>query len=117
MPSVPNVVYSLVASKVGGPAEDESPSPPRLVKTAGSEFVELAVLEAVPDAVVDELVLLAGVGSKAPQGWSCRQSPAQSLSEPQAFTHWLPHSWQTKYGSVKEYSETLGVLPSLQRHP
>lgn len=87
MPSVPNVVYSLVASKVGGPAEDEPPPLPRLVKTAGSEFVELAVLEAVPDAVVDEFVLLAGVGSKAPQGWSCRQSPEQSLSEPQFFTH------------------------------
>lgn len=93
IPSVPNVVYSLVISNVGGPADDESPPPPpRFVNTAASVLVELAVLDAVPDAVVVEFVLLAGVGSRAPQGWSWRQSPAQSLSEPQAVTHWLPHS-------------------------
>lgn len=95
MPRVPNVVYSLVNSKVGGPADEESP-PPKLVKTAASVLVELAVLEAVPDAVVVEFVLLAGEGSRAPQGWSCRQAPEQALSEPQSATHWVPHSWQTK---------------------
>lgn len=87
MPSIPNVVYSLAISNLGGPAAEESLPPPRLVNTAASVLVELAVLEAVPDAVVVEFVLLAGVGSKAPQGWSCRQAPAQLLSEPQLVTH------------------------------
>lgn len=67
MPSVPNVVYSRAISKVGGPPEDES-LPPRLEYTAASVPVELAVLEAVLEAVVVEFVLLAGEGSKAPQG-------------------------------------------------
>jgi hypothetical protein len=35
------------------------------------------------------------------------------LSPLQPFTHWLPHSWQTKKGIVWVYSVTLGENPLL----
>jgi len=40
----------------------------------------------------------------------------QLLSEPQLATHWVPHSWQMKYGSVWEYSVRLGDWPLEQTH-
>lgn len=92
------------------------PSPldpsPRPVKTPS---VPVAVALAEADAVW--VVLFSSLGLRAPQGWSSRQEDAQALSPPQSFTHWLPHSWQTKYGRVREYSDTLGCWPFPHRQP
>lgn len=99
IPSVPLMAYSLAISNEGAfeaPLEDddESLDPDGPLKTwVGFADVELAVCE-VPVAVA--LVSLAVLGLVAPQGWSCLQALAQLLSEPQAFTHWFPHSVQTK---------------------
>lgn len=112
-PNVPVMAYNLAISDEGGFAtplvddddDDEPLDPAGPVKTA---VASADVALAVPDAVAVELVLLAGLGSVAPQGWSCLHALAQLLSWPQAVTHWFPHSVQTKYGRVREYSDTLG---------
>lgn len=96
------MAYNLAVSNEGAFAapleddddddDDESLDPPGPLKTVvGSAEAELAIAE----AVAVELVL-AGLGSAAPQGWSCLQALAQVLSQPQSFTHWFPHSVQTK---------------------
>ena len=74
------------------------------------EPVAVAAAEAVDD-------VLARLGSRAPHGWFSRQSLEHELSEPQAVTHWLPHSSHTKYGRVREYSEMLGCRPLPQTQP
>lgn len=92
------MAYNLAVSNEGAFAapleddDDESLDPAGPLKTAvGSAEAELAVAE----AVAVELVL-AGLGFVAPQGWSCLQALAQLLFEPQSFSHWFPHSVQTK---------------------
>lgn len=72
---------------------------------------------AVPEAAVAVAVAFDVLGCCAPQGWSERQAPEHVLFDPHAATHWLPYSTQTKYGSVREYSETFGWVPSAQRQP
>lgn len=79
-----------------------------------SSWVSLASGSSLPDGVGLTLVFL---GSVAPQGLSSRQEDAQALSPLHFSTHWLPHSWQTKYGRVRLYSVTLGRLLLPQRHP
>lgn len=93
------MAYNLAVSNEGAFAapleddDDESLDPAGPLKTAvASADVELAVAE----AVAVELVSLTGLGSVAPQGWSCLHALAQLLSEPQPFSHWLPHSVHTK---------------------
>lgn len=120
-PSVPLTAYNLAISNEGpiaAPLEEEDEEDPLCpagpVKTAVAS-AEVAL--AVPEAVAVELVSLAEVGLLAPQGWSCLHALAQLLSEPQFFSHWFPHSVQTKYGRVREYSDTLGCVLSPQRHP
>jgi hypothetical protein len=71
------------------------------------------LLEDMVLVMVEELGL---IGSWAPQGWSCLQAEAQVLSPLQAVTHWLPHSWQMKYGKVWVYWVTLGERPSPHTH-
>jgi hypothetical protein len=96
--NVPLMAYNLAVSNEGAFAalldddDDESPDPAGPLKTAvASAEAELAVAEAVAVEV-----LLGWLGSLAPHGWSCLQALAQLLSMPQAFTHWFPHSVQTK---------------------
>lgn len=97
-PSVPLIAYNLAISNEGAPAalledEDEPLLPDGPLKTSvGLVDAELEVAE----AVAVELVVLGGLGSVAPQGWSCLHALAQVASFPHAFTHWLPHSVQTK---------------------
>lgn len=93
-PSVPLIAYNLAISNEGDLAAplDDEPLSPGPLKTVVASADELAVAE----AVAVELVALGGLGSVAPQGWSCLQALAQLLSSPQAFTHWFPHSVQTK---------------------
>lgn len=100
-PSVPVMAYTLAISDEGGFAtplveeeEDDDPvCPATPVKTAvASADVELAV----PEAEVAVELVLAVLGLLAPQGWSCLHALAQELSLPQFFTHWVPHSVQTK---------------------
>jgi len=97
--------YALPNSREGG---DEFPDgfeveelPARPVKIWFAVVVLVACMVAL-------LVLLTRVGFKAPQGWSWMHAEEQLLSWPHAFWHWIPHSWQTKKGRDKEYSETLG---------
>lgn len=93
-PSVPLIAYNLAISDEGdfaAPLDDEPLSPGPL-KTVVASADELAVAE----AVAVELVALGGLGSVAPQGWSCLHELAQLLSSPHSFTHWFPHSVQTK---------------------
>jgi hypothetical protein len=78
-------------------------------------FVEVDVGVEVGEPLV--VVLLASSGLCAPQGFCSLQLLAQMLLLPQAFTHWLPHSVQTKYGSVSVYSETFGCWLLPQIHP
>lgn len=100
IPSVPVMAYNLASSNEGAveaPLEDDDDDPldpaGPLKTVVESADVELAVSEA---AVAVELVSLAGLGSVAPQGWSCLHALAQLLSWPHFFSHWFPHSWQTK---------------------
>lgn len=97
-------------AELGLPLLDE-PSP----RPVNTPSVLLAVALTVAEVVL--LVLFSSFGLRAPHGWSSRQEEAQALSLPQPATHWLPHSWQTKYGSVREYSVILGCWPLPQRQP
>jgi len=94
--------------------EPESSSPPPGVP-------EKMVLEPVSVVVgaplVEVEVVLYRLGLLAPQGLSWRQADEHWLFCPHAVTHWLPYSWQMKYGRVREYSETLGCLLLPQRQP
>ncbi len=97
--------YALPNSMAGGAAllfgfELELP-PARPVKTWFADAVLVA-------GMVVMVEVLTRVGFRAPHGCPCVQELAQLLSLPHPFTHWTPHSVQTKYGSVREYSETLG---------
>lgn len=80
-----------------------------VVAPASLAVREPLALEVMVLLMVDELGLM---GSWAPQGWSCRQADEQVLSPLQAVTHWLPHSWQMKKGSVWVYWVMLGLRPS-----
>lgn len=81
--------------------------------------VASSVLLAVAAAAVLDAVdvALTFSGFCAPHGLSWRHDDEHALSPLQAATHWLPHSWQTKYGSVSEYSVTFGRLWSPHRQP
>lgn len=86
-PSIPIVLYRRMSSVLGALAAPLLPEPLSGVKmVAPSELVEEAV-PLVEVAVAVLLVLLAGEGSSAPQGWSCRQAEEQELELPQAATH------------------------------
>lgn len=65
-------------------------------------------LVSMGDGVGDTVDRLSRFGCCAPHGWSSRQSEAQRLLPLHLATHWLPHSWQMKKGSVRLYSEMLG---------
>lgn len=84
---------------------ESEPGVPVKIVVPSSVLLAVGVIVALPEAVF----VFGPSGSLAPQGWSCWHDAWQALSvEGQFLTHWVPHSWQTKKGSVRVYSVMLG---------